>query len=174
MATNLEALGARNLAGRRPGGAGVIALAGADDPWLWTPAALKARAATVHRAILDLNDGIAGQVRSGELAEDNAELLAWRRYRDGFGKWFGGWEDTGPAGILGTGAWSATATTLEGYEEQIRGWRGWYVQTFGEEAPGQPPPQKPKGLGELVKWLAIGAGGLAVVSLARTFRPRRW
>lgn len=96
-----------------------------SEPLIWTPGALQDRAKRLHSDILvfqeDMSHPAVGKIIPV------SQLAAWRAYRDGWSDWYG-------QTSASTWLWSATASTLQDYENKLAGWRDWYALNVGQPA----------------------------------------
>lgn len=162
---------------------GVEMIAGAE-PLLVNATYNKGRAGRLHGAMHSLNDDLGSQVRSGTLAMDTARWRAWKRWIDGYGKWFGD-VPTGVTsfGITGWGT-GGVGAMLDSYEQEMLDWRKWYGRNFRVAPSGEYNPigsvAAPGGGGvgaglpkDVPAWLWAGlgiAGLFAAASLVKGLR----
>lgn len=148
-----------------------------DEPILVNATYNKGRASRLHVAMHSLNDDLGSQVRSGTLNRDTPRWRAWKRWIEGYGKWFGS-VPTGATsyGLTGWGT-GGVAAMLDSYEAEMIDWRNWYGRNFRVSPSGQYNPRgsatAPPGAGlpERVPswlWAGLGIAGLfAAASLVK-------
>lgn len=115
-------------------GPGLEAAPVVEAPFIWSPNDRQARAARLHDAMLvfqeDMSRAKSKHPRLSD-ADFNAQLEAWRVFRDRWAKWYG--SPTATTWLFGS-----VDTLLEDYEKQLAGWRQWYLDNIGTPA-GQGP-----------------------------------
>ena len=158
------------------------ALAGAE-PLLVNATYNKGRAQRLHGAMHDLNDDLGAQVKAGTLAVDTPRWRAWKRWIEGYGRWYGS-VPTGPTsfGLTGWGT-GGVAAMLDSYEREMIDWRNWYGRNFrtpatGVYAPAGTEAGRPPGTGAGIPngvpgwvWATLTVAGLfAAASLVKGVR----
>lgn len=135
----------------------------APEPWIQTPGFLQDRGATVHRALLNINDEMTRLATAGRLSKDSSRWLDWKRLMAAFGTWY---QDA-------SWMWSGTAATLDHYESEVASWQKWLRQVYPDVAPQlSAPPLRynPDGRPSTSIWLPLAIGGAAALALVLIVR----
>ena len=101
----------------------------------------RTRAERLHGAMHALNMDLTQQVRAGTLTTDSARWRQWKRWIEGYGRWYG----TAGEGFFS--GWSARSVSamLDSYDREMEEWRSWYGRTFRVSPTGRYAPPKPTG-----------------------------
>lgn len=123
-----------------------------DQPTEWNSDTRRTFARQVQASMLVFNDDMARAGSRQKVTSANLDL--WRRFRDGWSRWYGS------AGML-TWSFDSTVVTISAYANQLQFWREKYVQWTGLSPTGVGPVAA-----ELdwtpVYWVAAGAAVVGV------------